>query len=77
MIYFAGEDERRAEIQAALGSHFEFAERSLKYWLHCEKERWLDQSPLSDHVLHLAMMLNIQAMRLFRTVTEESHKMQG
>lgn len=68
---FPSESERVAELQTTLGPHFDFARRLFRYWLRAPKDKALDRSRLAGVVIDLAMTMNVQACRLFRSVIEE------
>src|SRR5687768_17099656 len=74
MIPFPDEADRTAQAHANLQVPFEFANRLYNFWLMRPKDRSIDRSGLPGHVLHLAMMLNIQACRQFRSVVEECRR---
>ena len=77
MMHFPNESEQVAQVHQALGDHLGHADRLLRFWLKCEKDKWLDRSTLPGIVQDLAMLLNIQACRQFRSVIEECRRSEG
>lgn len=77
MTTFLGENERSVEVQQALQDEFDLAIRLFNVWARVEPSRWLRRSNLNDKVLHVAMTLGNQAVRLFRSVIEECRRAEG
>jgi Family of unknown function (DUF5677) len=71
---FPDENERVHDLESNLARQFEFAERFYRFWLERPKDRWLSRSNLPENSLHLAMLLNIQACRQFRSMVEECRR---
>jgi Family of unknown function (DUF5677) len=74
MPTFPDEESRAIEARVNLKDEFEFIERAHRFWLYREKDEWLQQSRLPARVIHLAMLLNVQAMRQVRSVVEECNR---
>ncbi|MCC7420007.1 MAG: hypothetical protein IT428_07000 [Planctomycetaceae bacterium] len=74
---FPGEHERSLIVKRELHQQFALAERVHHFW-----RRWLDgrgydllwQSRFKPPTLHLTHALNIQMLRLFRSVIEEAYR---
>jgi hypothetical protein len=77
MHTFRNEEQRAAEVRARLAPAFELAEGLFNFWLTAEKDSWIAKSTLSPLSLHLAMLLDVQALRLFRSVIEQSRRCEG
>jgi hypothetical protein len=56
---------------------FDLAEAIYNSWLTHPKGRWIQQSKLSNRVVTLAILLDVQACRLFRSVVEECRRCEG
>jgi hypothetical protein len=67
---FPKEAEQVDAILASLATEFDIAERLYRYWLRTPKDSRLNSSILSPHVIDVAMLLNLQALRLFRASVE-------
>jgi hypothetical protein len=67
---FPQEQERSAKMQKNLASAFDLAEAMFNFWLLQEKDHWIAKSKLPPLAINLAMMLDVQACRLFRSVIE-------
>jgi hypothetical protein len=74
MREFPGEEQRSAEVQENLAPAFELAEGLYSFWLTAEKDRWLAKSALPPLGIHLTMLLDVQALRLFRSVIEDCRR---
>jgi hypothetical protein len=70
MLYYPGQDEQSFRIQQQLSAEFNFAQRLFNSWRSRPKNRWIIASPLPDIVKNVAVMLDQQAIRLFRSVVE-------
>jgi hypothetical protein len=70
MLFYPGEEERIANLQLKLASQFDLADRVYDFWLKQEKDEWLAKSKVPMPSVMLAMMLNVQACRKFRTIVE-------
>jgi hypothetical protein len=77
MREFPGERQRSAEVQRNLAPAFDLAEAVFNFWLIQEKDKWIAKSTLPPLGIHLAMMLDVQACRLFRSIIEESRRCEG
>lgn len=71
ILKFPDEDKLSAEVQARLAAEFDFARRLYGFWIRHPKDEWLDKSRLPGHTLDLAMLLNVQLYRQFRSVHDE------
>ena len=71
MLKHPDRDRLLAVIQTALAPQFEFSLRFLTFWLTTRKDRWLARSGLTENVVHVAMLLDLQICRLFNSVIEE------
>ncbi len=71
MLKHPEEDRYSKEVRKSLEAQFGHAERTYSHWLKQKKKCWLAQSRLSDHVLCLAMTLNVQICRLFRSIIDD------
>lgn len=74
MLPYPNEDEHIESLSTALVKEFDFARRIYGHWLRSEKDRFLEASSLPRQVLHLSMMLDVQMIRLFRSIVEESKR---
>jgi Family of unknown function (DUF5677) len=72
MHSFAREDERSSLVQANLADHFDFAEALFNFWLDQGKNRWDHTVPIES--ANLALILDVQACRLFRSVIEDCRR---
>src|SRR5262245_56178694 len=70
MLAYPDQDERSAEIRNRFGDELRVAEGVFDFWLKLKKDKWLKRSRLSWRVKHVAMLLNMQACRQFRSVVE-------
>lgn len=77
MRTFPGEEIRSAEVQHNLAPYFTLAERIQNFWLTQEKDEWMAKSKLSAFVTNVAGLLDIQALRQFRSIVEESRRCEG
>jgi hypothetical protein len=77
MRKFFGEEERSAEVQKNLAPAFDLAEALFNFWLMQEKDEHVDKSTLPPLTKYLAMMLDVQACRLFRSVVAECRRSEG
>jgi len=71
------EQKRSAEVQKNLASAFDLAEAMFNFWLVQEKDHWIGKSTARPLAIHLAMMLDVQACRLFRSVIEQCRRCEG
>jgi hypothetical protein len=69
MHQFADEDARSAEVQGNLMDLFKLAESSFNYWFDQDKNNWRAGVPMLT--ANLALTLDVQALRLFRTVIQD------
>lgn len=60
--------EREIEIAERFKDEFDLAYRLFNYWLYCEKAKWLYKSDLPGRVKEVAMVLNHQATRQYRSI---------
>jgi hypothetical protein len=65
---FPGTLKKASELEGKLEVYFELASRLLSAWLRRPYSQALESSQLDVHVLNLAILLDIQATRQFRTV---------
>ena len=72
MHEFVGEQERSTEVQRNLADLFSLAESLFNYWLDQRKDKWTAQVPIES--ANLALILDVQACRLFRSVIEECQR---
>jgi hypothetical protein len=70
LLVYPGELEQIAEVQRKLAGQFDLADRVYDFWLMQEKDVWLAKSNMPYPSSMLAMMVNVQACRKFRTVVE-------
>src|SRR5947207_2628309 len=70
MYPFPGEEARLAELGTTLARPFDLAEAIYNSWLTHEKDKWVRQSKLPYVSVMLAMLLNVQACRMYRSVVE-------
>ncbi len=79
MLQFPDEEKRCKQLQLALGSQFDLAEHAYSYWLTRPENSYLLNSsetpwPRTVNVprktIHLAMTMNVQMLRLFRSAVE-------
>ncbi len=77
MHQFPGEKKRAAEVQEKLADAFNLAEALFNFWLTAEKDEWIAKSTLPTAGIHLSMMLDVQALRLFRSVIEQCRRCEG
>lgn len=69
MLEFPGQQVRKSELHRELADEFDLAERIFEFWMSTPKDEWLAKSPLSPIVKRgIAMPLNTQACRLFRSL---------
>lgn len=71
ILHFPGEEELSNDVHRFLATEFDFARRLYGYWVTHPKDIWLSKSTLPGHTLDLAMILNVQLYRQFRSVYEE------
>jgi hypothetical protein len=71
---FPGEEERTAEVAKELHGLLNVAESLHNFWLTHPKDEWIQKSKLSSRVVNVAVMLDIQASRLFRAAIEECRR---
>jgi hypothetical protein len=69
---FAREQERSAEVQATLADLFNLSEAIYNLWLDQDKENWTCKIP--NESANLALTLDIQACRLFRSIIEDCQR---
>jgi hypothetical protein len=77
MRQFPDEENRVEQVSNDLARKFEFAERIFGYWLETPKDKWLSKSSLPHNVKHVAMMLNVQAIRQFRSIVIECRNVEA
>jgi hypothetical protein len=70
LLPFPEEERRAADLRSALDRPFDLADAIYNSWLTYEKDKWLRQSALPYESLTLAMLLNVQACRLYRSVVD-------
>lgn len=75
MYRFVGELERSAELQNNLADLFDLAESVFNFWLRQDKENWKARIP--NESANLALVLDVQACRLFRSVIEDCSRSEG
>ncbi|MDB5308805.1 MAG: hypothetical protein JWO38_3007 [Gemmataceae bacterium] len=68
MHRFAGEEERSAQVQESLADLFSLAESLYNAWLDLDRNRWFENIP--NESANLALLLDVQACRLYRSVIE-------
>lgn len=68
MYRFAGEEERSALVQENLADLFSLAESLFNAWLDMDRNRWSENIPTES--ANLALILDLQACRLYRSVIE-------
>lgn len=71
MHKYSNEDARSADVQARHADLFGLAEALFNVWLTYDKDKWVSSSLLPAASANLAMILDVQASRLFRSVFEE------
>src|SRR5262245_23734738 len=71
---FSDEAERSAQVATELEPFFNVAEALHNSWLTHAKDEWLRKSKLQRQALNVAVMLDVQASRLFRSVIEECRR---
>jgi hypothetical protein len=74
VFYSQQEEERIEEVLLLLSKQFEFAERLYQYWRLSRKRVSVPVSRLPGQVSDLAMLLNVQACRQFRSIVEECRR---
>src|ERR1051326_8592249 len=77
MRRFPGEEEQCNEVREALGGHFKLADRVFDSWLSQPKDEAISKSTLPTPTMNLAMALDVQATRLFRSVIEQCWRGEG
>jgi hypothetical protein len=77
MIRFPNEHERSAEVRKNLASAFDLAEALLGFWYRQPKDAWIAKTTISWRAANLAMILDVQACRLLRSVIEECQRCEG
>jgi hypothetical protein len=70
MQKFPHEENAIAVITDELAKEFDLAERILRFWLYHEQDRYIRRSQLEFSAISIAMALNTQACRQFRTAIE-------
>jgi Family of unknown function (DUF5677) len=75
MHSFPGEQERSAEAQQKLADLFSLAESLFNYWTDQEKDKWSEEVAVESG--NLALILDVQACRLFRSVIEACRRAEG
>jgi hypothetical protein len=75
MHRFAGEEERSALIQEHLAARFDLAESLYNVWLDMDRNKWTKNIPPASATL--ALILDVQACRLFRSVIEQCRRCEG
>ena len=71
LIKIPGEDEQTAAVHDALKQEFATAIDAFNFWVKTPKNAFLSASSLPESTLHLAMALNTNACRQFRSVIRE------
>jgi Family of unknown function (DUF5677) len=71
MQLFPDEEVRKEEIRVRLAQSFDVAEAALNFWLRHDKNGCLSASRLPYSCLFVAVGLDVQCCRLFRSVIEE------
>lgn len=71
MLRFPGEEEREKEIGENLRDQLAYWDSLYKHWLENEHDRWAAKAGLPGRVYLLVSALNIQSLRLYRSVVEE------
>jgi hypothetical protein len=66
---FPGEHDRSTEVQQNLADLFNLAEAIFNFWRDQDKNRWKTIVPMAS--ANLALILDVQAMRLFRSITQD------
>jgi Family of unknown function (DUF5677) len=74
MRLFPGEEDRIDEVSRHLATELEFADRLYRFWVEAPKDKWLNKSSLPETSKHLAMLLNIQVYRQFRSIVEDCRR---
>jgi hypothetical protein len=74
MRKFPGEEQQSVEVQKGLAAAFDLAEAMFKFWLTQEKAERVGKQTLPPLAIYLALMLDVQATRLFRSVIEECRR---
>src|SRR5437773_5783037 len=69
MHQFPGEEDRSAGVQRSLADLFNLAESLFNYWLDQDKNSWRADVPMES--ANLALILDVQALRLFRSIVED------
>ncbi len=70
MLKYPKQVERSREVQEAIVAEFEFASKVFSFWVLSAKDDLIDKSPLSWLGKHIAGMLNLQAVKQFRSIVE-------
>jgi hypothetical protein len=80
LIQFPDEEKKIAQLRSELQGHFSLAERLYSYWLTRPENAyflngsmtpWPRTANVPRETVDLAMILNVQLLRLFRSVVEE------
>jgi hypothetical protein len=74
---FPDERTNSADAHSTLHNEFDFARRLNRFWLTREKNSYLNNCPLDPRPLGIAVALNVQACREFRTVVELCMRCEG
>jgi Family of unknown function (DUF5677) len=72
MHEYADERTRTAEVQKNFADLFRMAESLFNFWLTQEKDKWTANVPIAS--ANLALILDVQACRLFRSVVEDCRR---
>jgi len=86
MLKFPNEENHSIHLRSAIQSQFDLAERAYSYWLKRPENSYLLESaqtlwsknvnvPLST--IRVAMTLNVQMCRLFRSIVDESSRLES
>lgn len=74
---FPEEEQISAEIRSVLGPQLEFAERVYSFWLLQRLDSYLEKSSLPTNAINVAMLCNLQGLRLFRSIVEDCYRGEG
>jgi hypothetical protein len=70
MLEFPGIEARCRAIEEELHYELDLATRMFSFWYHRPTDRWLEKANLDCRVKQVAMALNVQACRQFRSVVQ-------
>lgn len=74
MYLFPEEEERSTDVKDNLPLSFDLAEAAYNFWLMAEKDSWIAKCSLPPLAVNLAMLLDVQALRLFRSLIEQCQR---